>query len=95
MLQAAKTDLFNPLVPKAPNSECQNLTASSEKMYWVKLIEHYQTFRISDDNKYDKLSTAQLSVFCTTKETAYPDFSESELNPLVSRVQKIKSANWF
>ena len=25
MLQAAKTDLFNPLVPKAHNSECQNL----------------------------------------------------------------------
>ena len=25
MLQAASTDLFNPLVPKAHNSECQNL----------------------------------------------------------------------
>ena len=25
MLQSAKTDLFNPLVPKAHNSECQNL----------------------------------------------------------------------
>ena len=25
MLQAANTDLFNPLVPKAQNSECQNL----------------------------------------------------------------------
>ena len=25
MLQAANTDLFNPLVPKARNSECQNL----------------------------------------------------------------------
>ena len=25
MLQGAKTDLFNPLVPKAHNSECQNL----------------------------------------------------------------------
>ena len=25
MLQAANTDLFNPLVPKAHNSECQNL----------------------------------------------------------------------
>ena len=24
MLQAASTDLFNPLVPKAHNSECQN-----------------------------------------------------------------------
>ena len=24
MLQAANTDLFNPLVPKAHNSECQN-----------------------------------------------------------------------
>ena len=26
MLQAANTDRFNPLVPKAHNSECQNLT---------------------------------------------------------------------
>ena len=25
MLQAANTDLFNPSVPKASNSECQNL----------------------------------------------------------------------
>ena len=25
MLQRANTDLFNPLVPKADNSECQNL----------------------------------------------------------------------
>ena len=25
MLQTANTDLFNPLVPKAHNSECQNL----------------------------------------------------------------------
>ena len=25
MLQAANTDLFNPLVPKAHNSECRNL----------------------------------------------------------------------
>ena len=25
MLHAANTDLFYPLVPKAPNSECQNL----------------------------------------------------------------------
>ena len=25
MLQAADTELFNPLVPKAHNSECQNL----------------------------------------------------------------------
>ena len=25
MLQAANTDLFNPLVPKAHNIECQNL----------------------------------------------------------------------
>ena len=25
MLQAANTDIFNPLVPKAHNSECQNL----------------------------------------------------------------------
>ena len=25
MLQAANTDLFNPLVPKTHNSECQNL----------------------------------------------------------------------
>ena len=25
MLQAANTDLINPLVPKAHNSECQNL----------------------------------------------------------------------
>ena len=25
MLQAANTDLFNPLVPKAHNSVCQNL----------------------------------------------------------------------
>ena len=25
MLQADNTDLFNPLVPKARNSECQNL----------------------------------------------------------------------
>ena len=25
MLQAANTDLFNPLVPKAYSSECQNL----------------------------------------------------------------------
>ena len=25
MLQAANIDLFNPLVPKAHNSECQNL----------------------------------------------------------------------
>ena len=25
MLQAANTDLFNPLVPKAQTSECQNL----------------------------------------------------------------------
>ena len=25
MLQAASTDLFSPLVPKAHNSECQNL----------------------------------------------------------------------
>ena len=25
MLQAANTDLFNPLVPKAQNSECQSL----------------------------------------------------------------------
>ena len=25
MLQAANTDLFNPLVPKARNSECQNI----------------------------------------------------------------------
>ena len=25
MLQAANTDLFNPLVPKAHNSECQNI----------------------------------------------------------------------
>ena len=25
MLQAANTDLFNPLVPKAHNSDCQNL----------------------------------------------------------------------
>ena len=24
MLQAVNTDLFNPLVPKAQNSECQN-----------------------------------------------------------------------
>ena len=24
MLQAANTDLFNPLVPKAHNSQCQN-----------------------------------------------------------------------
>ena len=24
-LQAANTDLFNPLIPKAHNSECQNL----------------------------------------------------------------------
>ena len=28
MLQAANTDLFNPLVPKAHNSECQNLLFS-------------------------------------------------------------------
>ena len=26
MLQAANTDLIKPLVPKAPNSECQNLS---------------------------------------------------------------------
>ena len=26
MLQAANTDLFNPLVPKVHNSECQNLS---------------------------------------------------------------------
>ena len=26
MLQAANTDLFNSLVPKAHNSECQNLS---------------------------------------------------------------------
>ena len=26
MLQAANTDLFNPLVNKAHNSECQNIT---------------------------------------------------------------------
>ena len=25
MLQAANTDIYNPLVPKARNSECQNL----------------------------------------------------------------------
>ena len=25
MLEAAKTELFNPLVPKAQNTECQNL----------------------------------------------------------------------
>ena len=25
MLQAANTDLFNPLLPKAHNSECQNI----------------------------------------------------------------------
>ena len=25
MLQVANTDLFNPVVPKAHNSECQNL----------------------------------------------------------------------
>ena len=25
MLQPANTDLFNPLVPKAHNSECQNI----------------------------------------------------------------------
>ena len=25
MLQAANNDLFNPLVPKAHNSECQNI----------------------------------------------------------------------
>ena len=27
MLQAANSDLFNPLVPKAHNAECQNLVA--------------------------------------------------------------------
>ena len=29
MLQAANTELFNPLVPKACNSECQNLLSIS------------------------------------------------------------------
>ena len=31
MLQAANTDLFNPIVPKAQNCECQNLLVSSFK----------------------------------------------------------------
>ena len=30
MLQAANTDLFNPLVPKAHNSECLNLLSPLE-----------------------------------------------------------------
>ena len=30
MLQGANTDLFNPLVPEAYNSECQNLLFSSQ-----------------------------------------------------------------
>ena len=31
MLQAANIDLFNPLVPKAHNSECQNIFSSQIK----------------------------------------------------------------
>ena len=30
MLEAANTDLFNPLVPKALTSECQNILFSLE-----------------------------------------------------------------
>ena len=30
MLQGANTDLFDPLVPKAHNSECQNLLLPSQ-----------------------------------------------------------------
>ena len=30
MLQGANTDLFNPLVPEAHNSECQNLLFPSQ-----------------------------------------------------------------
>ena len=38
MLQSATNDLFNPLVPKAHNSECQNLLfpLQIKSVKWVK-----------------------------------------------------------
>ena len=45
MLQAASSDLFNPLVPKAHNSECQNLLLlyklSQQSLFQVKLADFY------------------------------------------------------
>ena len=35
MLQGTNTDFFNPLVPKAHNSECQNL----QFPLWIKLVK--------------------------------------------------------
>ena len=44
MLQAANTDLFNPLVPKAHNSEGQNLSFLYTLRSQVKLIGRYLFF---------------------------------------------------
>ena len=45
MVQAANTDLFNPKVPKARNSECQNILFPSqikpEKSFKVKFADFY------------------------------------------------------
>ena len=39
MLQAANTDLFNPLAPKAHNSECQNLPSFPLQIKPVKVSQ--------------------------------------------------------
>ena len=47
MLQAAKADLFNPLVPKAHNSECQDLLTTLYQPYFVNLYKLIQKKEIS------------------------------------------------
>ena len=41
MLQTANTDLYNPLVPKAHNSECQNL------LYFFYKLSHWKSVKAS------------------------------------------------
>ena len=59
MLPAANTDLFNPLVPKAHNSECQNLLSPLQIKPLVK-----SSLRISI---YCTLGTNWLSQNCISK----------------------------
>ena len=44
MLQAANSDIFNSLVPKAHNSECQNLLSPSQ-INRVKVSKQSKSFR--------------------------------------------------
>ena len=60
MIQAAKTNhykIFNPLVPKAHNSECQNVSVYC----LIYKLSQQKSFKVDKNDKYNKYIVLQHS----------------------------------